>query len=396
MRQTLTLLGSTGSIGSSTLDVVRRHPDRFEVVALTANTGVERLYEQCLAFQPRIAVLADDVAAQQLKTKLQRAGLATEVLSGLDGLISVATLKEVSTVITAIVGGAGLMPSLAAVQQGKRVLLANKEPLVMAGQIFMDAARQSGATLMPVDSEHNAIFQSLPLDFSSNLSNHGVAKIWLTASGGPLRETPLELFSQVTPEQACAHPNWAMGKKISVDSATMMNKGLEVIEARWLFNLDAARIGIVIHPQSIIHSLVEYIDGSTLAQLGNPDMRTPIAHALAYPERIASGVTGLNLFTTPQLEFSEPDQTRFPCIRLAYEALRLGGTAPAILNAANEVAVQNFLERKIAFTMIPKMIAYSLEQVAHHAIHDIADVLEADRTTRAFCTEMLENQRILH
>lgn len=396
MRQTLTLLGSTGSIGCSTLDVVRRHPDRFEVVALTANTGLERLYEQCLAFQPRVAVLADEIAARKLKTKLHRAGLATEVLSGLGGLINVATLTEVSTVITAIVGGAGLMPSLAAVQQGKRVLLANKEPLVMAGQIFMDAARQSGATLIPVDSEHNAIFQSLPIDFSSNLSHHGVAKIWLTASGGPLRELPLNLFSQVTPEQACAHPNWAMGKKISVDSATMMNKGLEVIEARWLFNLDAARIAIVIHPQSIIHSLVEYIDGSTLAQLGNPDMRTPIAHALAYPERITSGVAGLNLFTIPQLEFSEPDETRFPCIRLAYEALRLGGTAPAILNAANEVAVQHFLERKIAFTMIPKMIAYSLEQVRHRTIHDIADVLEADRDTRALCAKMLENQRILH
>ncbi len=395
MRQTLTLLGSTGSIGVNTLDVVARHPSRFEIVALSANSRHGVLLEQCLKFSPRYAVLLNEDAAAKLAVQLRNAGSSTQVLSGMAGLLEVATLDEVTTVVAAIVGAAGLHPTLAAVKKGKRVLLANKEALVMAGQTFMQAAAQSGAQLLPIDSEHNAIFQSLPRGFSTNLNADGVAKIWLTASGGPFLSMPLAAFDSITPEQACAHPNWVMGKKISVDSATMMNKGLEVIEARWLFNLDPAYIEIVIHPQSIVHSLVEYIDGSTLAQLGNPDMRTPIAHALGYPERIESGVTGLNLLTTPNLEFKRPDHQRFPCIALAYQALNSGGTAPAILNAANEEAVGAFLDHRITFNMIPKTIAYALSQVPHQPIGALQDVLDADLSARAACQGYFTQEHVL-
>ena len=395
MRQTLTLLGSTGSIGVNTLDVVARHPGRFEIVALSANNRHGLLLEQCLKFKPRYGVLLNEDAAAELAVQLRKAGSATQVLSGMAGLLEVATLEEVTTVVAAIVGAAGLHPTLAAVKKGKRVLLANKEALVMAGQMFMEAAAESGAQLLPIDSEHNAIFQSLPRGFSANLATDGVAKIWLTASGGPFLTMPLAAFDSITPEQACAHPNWVMGKKISVDSATMMNKGLEVIEARWLFNLDPAYIEIVIHPQSIVHSLVEYVDGSTLAQLGNPDMRTPIAHALGYPERIESGVAGLNLLTTPNLEFKRPDHQRFPCIALAYQALNSGGTAPAILNAANEEAVGAFLDHRIPFNMIPKTIAYALSHVAHRPITGLQDVLDADLSARAACQRYLTQEHVL-
>ena len=353
----VTLLGSTGSIGLSTLDVIARHPQRYRVVALTANTQGERLFEQCLQYRPEMAVLLDPAAAEELRAKLRAAGLTTQVLSGLDGLTTVATLPEAAIVVAAIVGAAGLLPTLAAVRAGKRVLFANKEPLVMCGHIFIDEARRSGAELLPVDSEHNAIFQCMADGFRAGRSPAAVRRIYLTCSGGPFRSTPVEALARVTPEQACAHPNWVMGRKISVDSATLMNKGLELIEACWLFGVTPDRVEIVIHPQSIIHSLVEYVDGSVLAQLGNPDMRTPIAHALAWPERIESGVKSLDLLEIARLEFAPPDRRRFPCLDLAYEAAAASGTAPAILNAANEVAVQAFLDRRIGFTDIPQVIA---------------------------------------
>jgi len=353
----VTLLGSTGSIGLSTLDVIARHPQRYRVVALTANTQGERLFEQCLQYRPEMAVLLDPAAAEELRAKLRAVGLTTQVLSGLEGLTTVATLPEAAIVVAAIVGAAGLLPTLAAVRAGKRVLFANKEPLVMCGHIFIDEARRSGAELLPVDSEHNAIFQCMADGFRAGRSPAAVRRIYLTCSGGPFRSTPVEALARVTPEQACAHPNWVMGRKISVDSATLMNKGLELIEACWLFGVTPDRVEIVIHPQSIIHSLVEYVDGSVLAQLGNPDMRTPIAHALAWPERIESGVKSLDLLEIARLEFAPPDRRRFPCLDLAYEAAAASGTAPAILNAANEVAVQAFLDRRIGFTDIPQVIA---------------------------------------
>ena len=353
----VTLLGSTGSIGLSTLDVIARHPQRYRVLALTANTQGERLFEQCLRYRPEMAVLLDPAAAEELRAKLRAVGLTTQVLSGLEGLTTVATLPEAAIVVAAIVGAAGLLPTLAAVRAGKRVLFANKEPLVMCGHIFIDEARRSGAELLPVDSEHNAIFQCMADGFRAGRSPAAVRRIYLTCSGGPFRSTPVEALARVTPEQACAHPNWVMGRKISVDSATLMNKGLELIEACWLFGVTPDRVEIVIHPQSIIHSLVEYVDGSVLAQLGNPDMRTPIAHALAWPERIESGVKSLDLLEIARLEFAPPDRRRFPCLDLAYEAAAASGTAPAILNAANEVAVQAFLDRRIGFTDIPQVIA---------------------------------------
>ena len=353
----VTLLGSTGSIGLSTLDVIARHPQRYRVVALTANTQGERLFEQCLQYRPEMAVLLDPAAAEELRAKLRAVGLTTQVFSGLECLPTVATLPEAAIVVAAIVGAAGLLPTLAAVRAGKRVLFANKEPLVMCGHIFIDEASRSGAALLPVDSEHNAIFQCMADGFRAGRSPAAVRRIYLTCSGGPFRSTPVEALARVTPEQACAHPNWVMGRKISVDSATLMNKGLELIEACWLFGVTPDRVEIVIHPQSIIHSLVEYVDGSVLAQLGNPDMRTPIAHALAWPERIESGVKSLDLLEIARLEFAPPDRRRFPCLDLAYEAAAASGTAPAILNAANEVAVQAFLDRRIGFTDIPQVIA---------------------------------------
>jgi 1-deoxy-D-xylulose-5-phosphate reductoisomerase len=383
----VTLLGSTGSIGVSTLDVLRRHADRFQVVALTACRDVEGLFQQCLEFDPAYAVMADADAAEHLRIQLRAAGRAVEVLAETSGLERVATLPETGYVMAAIVGAAGLLPTLAAARAGKRVLLANKEALVMAGPLFMAAVREHGAELLPIDSEHNAVFQCLPPPFATaGLDAVGVRRILLTGSGGPFRATPLEFLSHITPDQACAHPNWRMGRKISVDSATMMNKGLEVIEAHWLFGASPARIEVVVHPQSVIHSMVEYEDGSVLAQLGNPDMRTPIAHALAWPQRLTSGVAFLDFARLGPLEFQAPDFARFPCLRLAFAALETGGTAPTILNAANEVAVQVFLEQRIRFTAIAAVVRHTLEQVSTCAAASLEAVLAADALARATAT----------
>jgi len=385
----LTILGSTGSIGENTLDVVARHPDRFRVVALTANKGAAKMLEQCLRFQPRYAVLLDEPGAEWLQTEILAADIATEVLCGVESLEKVAALPDVDVVMAAIVGAAGIRPTFAAAGNGKQVLLANKETMVMAGRIFMDVVKENNAALLPIDSEHNAIFQSLPHSFSGDLKAIGVRRILLTASGGPFRQTPLSSLEQVTPGQACAHPNWVMGRKISVDSATMMNKGLEVIEARWLFEASPEQIQVVIHPQSIIHSMVEYVDGSVLAQLGNPDMRTPIAHALGFPERIETGVTPLDMFKVARLDFEAPDLKRFPCLRLAYQALEAGGNAPAVLNAANEVAVESFLDCKMPFTAIPAMIEEVMQAVGHRDMATLDDVLAADRVAREAAHEWL-------
>lgn len=387
--QNITVLGSTGSIGTSTLDVVARHPDRFQVFALTAYRQVDVLFEQCVRFKPKYAVLLDEAAVAQLRSLVRDAGLSVEVLGGVEALEQVCVASEVDAVMAAIVGAAGLRPTLAAARAGKKILLANKETLVMAGNVFMDAVRASGSALLPIDSEHNAIFQALPRGYNGDMQASGVRRILLTASGGPFRNTPLSELQNVTPEQACAHPNWVMGRKISVDSASMMNKGLEVIEAHWLFNAGADDIQVVVHPQSVIHSLVEYVDGSVLAQLGNPDMRTPIAYGLAYPERIDSGVAALDLFKVATLDFVAPDFARFPCLALAYDALRAAGTAPAMLNAANEVAVEAFLNKQIAFLDIPRIIATVLNQLPVCAVHDLDDVLEADAQARLAATEQL-------
>jgi 1-deoxy-D-xylulose-5-phosphate reductoisomerase len=375
-RQRLAILGATGSIGSSTLDVVGRHPDRFEVIALTGHRRLDVLEEQCRKYQPRYAVVGEIADARRLASMLS--GTGTEVLAGPASLAQVASLPEVDTVMAAIVGAAGLEPTLAAVRAGKKVLLANKEALVMAGSLFMNEVRLGGAVLLPIDSEHNAVFQSLPHDYSGKLEQSGIRKILLTASGGPFRATPIDRLGGVTPDQACAHPNWVMGRKISVDSATLMNKGLEVIEARWLFNASPDQIEVVVHPQSIIHSLVQYVDGSVVAELGNPDMRTPIAHALAYPERIEAGVASLDLFEVGQLNFEKPDLDRFPCLALAYRALRTDGNASAVLNAANEVAVEAFLAGKLPFLRIAEVIASALDEVPTQAVPDLEAVLAAD------------------
>ncbi|OIR03019.1 1-deoxy-D-xylulose 5-phosphate reductoisomerase [mine drainage metagenome] len=388
-RRRLTVLGASGSIGVSTLDVVARHPERFEVVALSAHTRVEVLARQCRRHRPRYAVVASATDARTLSLELAEAGLVTEVLSGPAALAQVATLPEVDTVMAAIVGAAGLAPTLAAVRAGKRILLANKEVLVMAGALFMAELRRSGATLLPIDSEHNAVFQSLPADYDGSFGSKGVRRILLTASGGPFLKTPLGELAAVTPDQACAHPNWVMGRKISVDSATMMNKGLEVIEAHWLFNAPAANIEVVIHPQSVIHSLVEYADGSVLAQLGNPDMRTPIAHALAYPERIDAGVAALDLFAIAQLNFERPDLSRFPCLALAYQALAAGGSAATVLNAANEVAVAAFLAGRLPYLAIADAIAAVLDALPATPLPDLEAVQDADREARAAASAAL-------
>lgn len=399
-RKGVTVLGATGSIGMNTLDVIAMHPSRYKVVALTGNTQVERLFDQCRQFMPETAVMLDPVAAQQLGERIQAAGLPIEVLSGAGGLNQVAGLAQADIVVAAIVGAAGLLPTLAAVRAGKRVLLANKEPLVMSGRLFMQEAQHAGSELLPIDSEHNAIFQCLPNLSKAGFDKTGVRKILLTCSGGPFRNTPLEQLAGVTPDQACAHPNWVMGRKISVDSATLMNKGLELIEACWLFDVTPEQIQIVIHPQSVVHSMVEYIDGSVLAQLSNPDMRTPIAHALAWPERIESGVMSLDLFAIGRLEFAPPDLARFPCLRLAYEAARLGGTAPAVLNAANEIAVQAFLDRKIAFLAIPEVIETTLSAASISQDTELAAILTEDtraRETAIDCVARLEkNSRSPH
>lgn len=386
----VTILGATGSIGVNTLDVIARHPDRYRVVALTANHQVDRLVEQCRVFAPQYVVLADTNAAEKAQQQIRAAGLETQVLSGNQGLETVVALDEVQQVMAAIVGAAGLQPTLAAARAGKRVLLANKESLVMSGQIFMDEVRRNNAELLPIDSEHNAIFQSMPENFADGLYAVGVKKILLTASGGPFLKFTPEQLKSVTPDQACAHPNWKMGRKISVDSATMMNKGLELIEACWLFGARPEDIQVVIHPQSVVHSLVAYDDGSVLAQLGNPDMRTPIAHAMAWPERMSSGVQDLDLFAVAQLQFETPDLERFPCLRLANEAMAQGGTMPAILNAANEVAVQAFLAQTIPFTAIPYVIESTMKQSAGKPADSLELVLQADSDARQLAISLVE------
>jgi 1-deoxy-D-xylulose-5-phosphate reductoisomerase len=388
----VTVLGSTGSIGVNTLDVIGRHPDRYRAVALTAHMAVERLLEQCLRVRPEYAVMADSACADRLRDGLRRVGGGAErvrVLAGVEGLERVAELEQADYVMAAIVGAAGLGPTLAAARAGKRVLLANKEALVMAGQLFMDEVRRGGATLLPIDSEHNAVFQCLPAGFEDGLKRVGVRRILLTASGGPFRTAALESLASVTPEQACAHPNWVMGRKISVDSATMMNKGLEVIEACWLFGTDPEHIEVVIHPQSVVHSMVAYRDGSVLAQLGNPDMRTPIAHALAWPRRMESGVADLDLYAVGGLDFEAVDEARYPCLGLAYRAGAEGGTAPAVLNAANEVAVQAFLECRLGYTEIPRVIELTLEALPAVPAESLAQVLEADRQARAYASSVV-------
>jgi len=389
----ITVLGSTGSIGVSTLDVVARHPDKFRVEALTASTSDARLAEQCLRFRPRFAAMVDPDAAQRLADRLKQAAPEVQVLHGTDGLVRLAGLDGVDYVMAAIVGAAGLLPTLEAARRGKRVLLANKEALVMSGALFMQAVREHDATLLPIDSEHNAVLQCLPEDYSPGQTPAGVRRVLLTASGGPFRSLPLDSLPGVTPEQACAHPNWEMGRKISVDSATMMNKGLEMIEACWLFGLPLEQISVVLHPQSIIHSLVEYTDGSMLAQLGNPDMRIPIAHALGWPGRIESGAAGLDLLTVGSLQFEAPDHARYPCLALAAEAMQTGGTAPAILNAANEIAVQAFLDRQIPFSAIPETISHTLAHCRARAANSLEVILEDDAAARAVAGRCLADGR---
>jgi 1-deoxy-D-xylulose-5-phosphate reductoisomerase len=385
-RQTVTrnlaILGATGSIGSSTLDVVARHPRRFRVVALSAHSQVERMEVLCAQLAPRYAAMVEEASAEELGRRLRAAGVTTEVLGGDAALQKVATLPEVDTVMAAIVGAAGLESALAAARAGKRVLIANKEALVMAGPLFLAAVRDCGAVLLPIDSEHNAVLQSLPASFAGDLPAAGVRRILLTASGGPFRTTPPSELATVTAEQACAHPNWVMGRKISVDSATMMNKGLEVIEAHWLFNAPPERIEVVIHPQSVVHSMVEYVDGSVIAQLGNPDMRTPIAHALGYPERIESGAARLDFFRLGTLAFEQPDLMRFPCLGLAYQALHAGGSAPVVLNAANEVAVEQFLAGTLSFDRIAQLIEQVLERVPSRPVGTVDEILRVDQLAR--------------
>jgi 1-deoxy-D-xylulose-5-phosphate reductoisomerase len=379
----ITVLGSTGSIGVSTLDVIAQHTDQFKVIALTACKATDRLYQQCMKFQPRYAVMANADAAEQLQKRLQREAPHIEVLAGTDAITRVAGLDEVDYVMAAIVGSAGLLPTLEAARKGKRILLANKEALVMSGELFMQEVHNNKAVLLPVDSEHNAIFQCMPSDFRlGHDMPDSVEQVLLTGSGGPFRNTPLNILDQVTPDQACAHPNWSMGRKISVDSATMMNKGLEVIEACWLFSLSIKQIQVVIHPQSVIHSLVQYQDGSVLAQLGKPDMRTPIAHALAWPQRIQSGVGPLDLVEIGRLDFEKPDYQRFPCLSLAYQAWKTGGTASAVLNAANEVAVQAFLEGDLAFSSIAGVIEKTLENTEIQTAESVEAILGADKIAR--------------
>lgn len=387
--QRITVLGATGSIGLSTLDVISRHPERYQVFALSGYSRLDELLGLCLRHRPAYAVVPDADSVARLREGLAAAGSATEVLEGEAGLCQVASACEVDTVMAAIVGAAGLRPTLAAVQAGKKVLLANKEALVMSGALFMEAVRTSGAVLLPIDSEHNAIFQCLPGDYARGLAQVGVRRILLTASGGPFRETSAQALMDVTPEQACAHPNWSMGRKISVDSASMMNKGLELIEACWLFDAAPAKVEVVVHPQSVIHSLVDYVDGSVLAQLGNPDMRTPIANALAWPERIDSGVAPLDLFAVARLDFQAPDEQRFPCLRLAREAAEAGNSAPAVLNAANEVAVEAFLQRRIRFPEIAGMIEQVLEQEPVVPLPSLDAVFAADQRARELSREWL-------
>ncbi len=386
----ISLLGATGSIGDSTLDVVARHPGRFSIAALAARSQWEKLAPLCRRFSPELAALLDRDAARALAEALRREGIATRVVAGPEGMIEAATLASADTVVAAIVGAAGLAPALAAARAGKRILLANKEALVIGGAAFMAAVEAGGATIFPVDSEHNAIFQCLPAGYARDPAAAGVRRILLTASGGPFRERKVAELAAVTPQEACAHPNWVMGRKISVDSATMMNKGLEVIEAHWLFGVPRAAIEVVIHPESVIHSLVEYVDGSVLAQLSQPDMRTPIAQALAYPDRVEAGVATLDLARQASLTFEPPDAARFPCLQLAFDALDAGGTAPAILNAANEIAVAAFLDGAIRFTDIAPACAEALAQLKAGPVHCLEDALDADRAARGIARAWLK------
>ncbi len=380
--QSIAVLGSTGSIGQNTLDVIARHSDRYRAIALAAHSRIDLLEQQILQFRPDFAVVVDPAAGETLRLRLA-GSVNTQILTGSEAIVDIARHPAVETVMAAIVGAAGLPSAMAAAEAGKRLLLANKEALVMAGEIFMNAVRESGAVLLPIDSEHNAIFQSLPADYRRNPERHGVAHITLTASGGPFRGLDREQLAGVTPAQAVSHPKWSMGPKISVDSATLMNKGLEVIEAHHLFGIGPDQIQVVVHPQSTIHSLVQYVDGSVIAELGAPDMRTPIAHALAWPDRIASGVKALDLVACGSFDFMAPDLDAFPCLRLAFEALAQGGRAPAVLNAANEVAVAAFLSDRIGFMQIPEIIKATLNAVGNSSVHNLADVLEADAMARA-------------
>lgn len=381
-QQVLTILGSTGSIGENTLDVVSRHPEKFRVFALAGHRQVDKLAAQCKQFRPEYAVVGDAGHAAELEKKLKQESISTQVLYGVQALIDVASADEVSGVMCAIVGAAGLPSALAAAKKGKTIYLANKETLVVSGALFMETARQNGATVLPIDSEHNAIFQVLPRDYTGRLNEHGINSIILTASGGPFLNTDLSTFDSITPERAVKHPNWSMGRKISVDSASMMNKGLELIEAHWLFNCPPEKLEVVIHPQSVIHSMVRYRDGSVLAQLGNPDMRTPIAYCLGLPERIDSGVGELDFGALSALTFQKPDFDRFPCLKLAYQAMNAGGAAPCVLNAANEVAVAAFLDKRIKFTDIAKVVAHCLAQDFSDGHHDIKGLLAQDAQTR--------------
>ena len=391
--QNITLLGATGSVGLNTLDVITRHPERYRVFALSGMTQLELLTKLCVIHRPFYAVVAHAEEARAVQNALLKSGSDTLVLYGEHGLEIIAAHPQVDTVVSAIVGAAGLKPTLAAVNAGKKILLANKEALVMSGALFMQAVSRSGAILLPIDSEHNAIFQCMPGRHDRALADAGIRRIVLTASGGPFRDTPLSALDTVTPDQACAHPNWPMGRKISVDSASMMNKGLELIEACWLFGATPDQVEVVIHPQSVIHSLVDYVDGSMLAQLGNPDMRTPISHALAWPERIDSGVKPLDLFEVGRLDFEPPDETRFPCLALARQAANTGGTAPAILNAANEVAVAAFLSGRIGFTQIAQVINAVLEAEPKEAANDLEAVLAADSKARSLAHQWLEKRK---
>lgn len=380
--QYVTILGSTGTIGQQTLDVISQHPDRYAVFALSAHQNVDAMLQQCARYKPQYAVMQDSDAAQRLRQRLQSENLKIEVLSGIEGLIEVSAHETVNVVMAAIVGAAGLLPALAAANAGKKILLANKETLVMAGQLFMDAVKQGKATLLPIDSEHNAIFQAMPGQAYDDIADVGVNKIILTASGGPFRSYTHAQLVEVTPALALKHPNWVMGAKITVDSSTLMNKGLEVIEAHWLFNARPDQIEVVVHPQSVIHSMVSYVDGSILAQLGNPDMRTPIAYGLGYPQRITSGVKPLSLVDIAKLEFEDPDTDRFPCLQLAYDALAAGGTAPAVLNAANEVAVAAFLRDKIHYLDIPRLLHEALQKLPVEKVNSIEQLLEIDAKAR--------------
>jgi len=390
LKQGICVLGSTGTIGVNTLDVVSRHTDKYKLVALTANQADEKLYQQCIEYNPQYAVLVNADAAQRLKNRLDTEDVDTEVLSGVESLEKVASLDNVDQVMAAIVGAAGLLPTLAAARAGKRILLANKEALVMSGNIFMKEVELHNAQLLPIDSEHNAIFQCMPVDYEKGLQQAGINKILLTASGGPFRTRAMNTLHNVTPEEAIAHPNWEMGRKISVDSATMMNKGLEVIEACWLFNTQASMIQVVLHSQSVIHSMVSYTDGSVLAQMGNPDMRTPIAHAMAWPQRITSGVEPLDIFKVAKLEFEKPDFGRFPCLAMAYEALNEGGTSTTVLNAANEIAVDAFLNRQLSFTNIARVIEKTLENTTRVEADSLQTILQTDSHARLISAEWVK------